>query len=486
MNPSCHFFEWSQNDARQLLKAKGTIQDIDGECSLKLSGHSRKSCLIAPHYRLPLYALNKRFGLYRKVVEHLHDTSIVEAAHLRNTYLSVMKYLHDIRISFLEDAAGSPDPLHGEFRSPAMDYYLWLDHTADGLDDECRQALEKAHGVTFEGLKNGQCPDILVFLDWKAYHKEKCKEHDFCGALQGCGGGEDIQCLLNAVDDSVNALEGPIVTPAVIHSPAPEHSSTQMASVADSINLSNPFPPFPLPFGIDCCTMSLSTLGDDAREILIGGFGKWLPSHVAMRFREIQGLNHDEPLENLVSNGLLLTAQNTDEFLEIFGMAEMMATCQELLVDRGAMARFFTVAGHALYTSCKGKDCVVEYGQTLGIRKQIADAVRRDIDTHPATRIMVAVGIQYENIVEIPSLPRSHAMPDHGGPTDICPQDHLTISNSSDIEQVTMNDPSNIYDSRSSAPAHIMCDNPNLPHTEESPHEDYMVCPSVTYRAICQ
>ncbi|KAG2045545.1 hypothetical protein BDR06DRAFT_1015538 [Suillus hirtellus] len=308
-----------------------------------------------------------------------------------------------------------------------------------------------------------------------AYHKEKCKEHDFCGALQGCGGGEDIQCLLNAVDDSVNALEGPIVTPAVIHSPAPEHSSTQMASVADSINLSNPFPPFPLPFGIDCCTMSLSTLGDDAREILIGGFGKWLPSHVAMRFREIQGLNHDEPLENLVSNGLLLTAQNTDEFLEIFGMAEMMATCQELLVDRGAMARFFTVAGHALYTSCKGKDCVVEYGQTLGIRKQIADAVRRDIDTHPATRIMVAVGIQYENIVEIPSLPRSHAMPDHGGPTDICPQDHLTISNSSDIEQVTMNDPSNIYDSRSSAPAHIMCDNPNLPYTEESPHEDYMV-----------
>ncbi|KAG2108263.1 uncharacterized protein F5147DRAFT_773847 [Suillus discolor] len=232
-----------------------------------------------------------------------------------------------------------------------MDYYLWLDHTADGLDDDCRQALQKAHGVTFEGLKNGQCPDILVFvLDWIAYHKEKCKEHDFCGALQGSRGGEDIQHLLNVIDDSFNTPEGPISTPSVINSPAPDNSSTQNVSVADDINMSNPFPMFPLPFDIECCTISLNNLGDDAQEILVGCLGKWLPSHVAMRFREIQGLDHDEPLENLVSNGILLTARSTDEFLEIFGMAEMIATCQELLVECGAMARFFTVAGHALYT----------------------------------------------------------------------------------------------------------------------------------------
>jgi|SRR6267154_3305211 len=166
MNPSCHFQEWSLHDARKILKAKGTIEDVDGECCLKVTGRSRKGCLVASQYRLPLYALNKKFGIYRKVVEHLYASSSDGAAHMRNSYLSVMEYLHDVRIAFMDDAGGSPDPLHGDFRSAAVDYYLWLDHTIAFFNDESRQALETSHGVTFDGLRNGVCPDILVFRAW--------------------------------------------------------------------------------------------------------------------------------------------------------------------------------------------------------------------------------------------------------------------------------------------------------------------------------
>jgi hypothetical protein len=163
MHPSCNFRQWSKHDAQQLLKVKGTIQDVDGECTLKVTVHSRKGCPIAPHYRLPLYALNKKFGMYRKVVEHLQTLTSVEAATSRNTYLSVMQYLNDVRIGFVDDACASTDPLHGTFRSATLDYYLWLDNTCDGFHDECRESLATAHGVTFEGLKNGECADILVF-----------------------------------------------------------------------------------------------------------------------------------------------------------------------------------------------------------------------------------------------------------------------------------------------------------------------------------
>lgn len=82
---------------------------------------------------------------------------------LRNTYLSVIRYLNDVRIAFLDDAGASSDPLDGKFRSATLDYYLWLDHTGNGFHDGCRQELATAHGVSFDGLKNGDCQDILVF-----------------------------------------------------------------------------------------------------------------------------------------------------------------------------------------------------------------------------------------------------------------------------------------------------------------------------------
>jgi hypothetical protein len=111
--------------------------------------------------------------------------------------------------------------------------------------------------------------------------------------------------------------------------------------------------------------LALRTLSKEARQVIIGGLGRWLPSHIAMRFREIQGFDHSDPLDDLIAHGLLITARNKEEFFEIFGMAEMMVKCQEISVDRGSMARFFVAVGHALYTTRQGSECSVEYGHNI-------------------------------------------------------------------------------------------------------------------------
>ncbi|KAG1844919.1 hypothetical protein C8R48DRAFT_780143 [Suillus tomentosus] len=413
MHPSCDLIEWSLRDVQQLLKVKGTIQDIDGECSLKVTGNSRRSCLIAPHYRLPLYALNKKIGIYRKVIEHLQKSTSINAATLRDTYASVMKYLTDVRVAFLDDAAASSSPTNSDFRSSTLDYYLWLDHTCDGFHDGWRQSLATEHGVTIEGVEKGDCSDILVFLNWTGYHKEKCKDHDICGAIQGSGGGEDMEVLLNIIDACVNSSIDEQSTASSI-----SVAQRTVVSVDADVN-SSQFPTFPLPFNTNCRRLSVSTLGSSARQIIVGGFGKWLPSHVAMRFREIQGLDDNDPLDNLVANGLLVTAKSSEEYLEIFGMAEMMATCQELSADRGAMSRFFTAAGRALYVSRTGKECVVEYGQTVQSMDELSSSA---IDTRAFPK--VTIGVQCDSIAECKvQLPPSRAMLDREIQTDLVTKD---------------------------------------------------------------
>ncbi|KAG2740616.1 hypothetical protein P692DRAFT_20880849 [Suillus brevipes Sb2] len=203
------------------MKVKGTIQDVDGVCSFKVSSRSRKACDVAAHYRMPLHALNKKFGLYRKVVAHLGASSHDGAARMRNIYFSIMDYMNQVRLAFLEDAAQSENALRGDFRCPALDYYLWLDHNGDGFDDHYREALRVTHGVTFERIQNSACLDILASLDWKSYHDANCNEHDCCGALQGCGAGEDSQKLLDAIDSSLNASHAPID-----HGPGTDAAST--------------------------------------------------------------------------------------------------------------------------------------------------------------------------------------------------------------------------------------------------------------------
>ncbi|KAG2090478.1 uncharacterized protein F5147DRAFT_780286 [Suillus discolor] len=183
----------------------------------------------------------------------------------------------------------------------------------------------------------------------------------------GGGGGEDVQHLLKVVDASLDPPHPKVDPEQAIEPINPigmDDSNTPIATESNNADVpSNPFPPFSLPFDQNCTRIALQTLSGRAREVLVGGFGKWLPSHIAMQLREIQGLNHTESWENLMENGLLIMARSYDESLEIFGMVEMMIKCQDLWVDRGGMAWFFTTAGQALYTSRHGAECTVEYGQ---------------------------------------------------------------------------------------------------------------------------
>jgi hypothetical protein len=84
-----------------------------------------------------------------------------------------------------------------------------------------------------------------------------------------------------------------------------------------------------------------------------------------MRFREIQGLDYTDSLETLFNDGLLVTASSQDEFLEIYGMTEMISTCRAVLDDRGAMSQFYTNVGRAIYERREGKICKVAYGLDL-------------------------------------------------------------------------------------------------------------------------
>ncbi|KAG1718052.1 uncharacterized protein EDB91DRAFT_1090353 [Suillus paluster] len=362
MNPSCQFREWSAHDLQKLIRVQGTIEDVDGECSLKISGQRQKGCRIVAHYRLPLQALNKKCGVYRKIVTHLTGLPGLDAADMLNTYASVMEYMNNVRIAFLKDASRSEDALHGDFQSPALDYYLWLDHTQHGFHAEYRDALERDHNVTFEAIQNGRCADILLFVDWRVYHKQQCKDHDVCGAIQGCGPGEDIEHLLRLVEASMNDIDqahDPGSNPECMEEPGTETGVIEAPS--------NRFPPFPLPFDLNCRQIALKALGGSGRQLLIRGFGRWLPSHIAMRMREIQGLDHNDSLENLLENGLLMTARTKEEFFEVFGMVEMMTKCQSISIDRGEMAKFFSGVGHYLYMSRQGSECSLEYGLDIGL-----------------------------------------------------------------------------------------------------------------------
>jgi hypothetical protein len=158
--PSYQFRKWTSQCEGTLKKVKVTIQAVDGDCYLKVSGKP-KSCPIAAHYQLPLRALNKKFGLYKKIIIHLRGSSHSNAVDVRNTFLSIIGYMKDVLMAFLADAGAAANPLESDFRSPALDYYLWLDHKADGFDDTARARLKMQWNVTFDALKNGKCEDIL-------------------------------------------------------------------------------------------------------------------------------------------------------------------------------------------------------------------------------------------------------------------------------------------------------------------------------------
>lgn len=77
----------------------------------------------------------------------------------------------------------------------------------------------------------------LIFkeVDWHAYHKLKCNDHDFCGAIQGCGGGEDVQSLFLAVDALMDELDTPNETVGTqVRSADVAHPCIQASAIYES------------------------------------------------------------------------------------------------------------------------------------------------------------------------------------------------------------------------------------------------------------
>jgi hypothetical protein len=177
MDPSFQFRQWSTKDIGVLIKSKATIKDIDGDYTLMIAGKISLNCQIAAHYRFPLQALNKRFGLYRKIVNHLIKSLHPLATQLQDTYLSIMDYIHNVRIAFCRDARASPNALDSEFRSPALDYFLWLDHHGGGFHNGCRMNLQKHHDITMMSVKNREGKDIISFRQFSSKYLILCDAH---------------------------------------------------------------------------------------------------------------------------------------------------------------------------------------------------------------------------------------------------------------------------------------------------------------------
>ncbi|KAG2087843.1 hypothetical protein BD769DRAFT_1396428 [Suillus cothurnatus] len=257
----------------KLLKVKDTIQDVNGECSLKITGQlhkGAKGCPVVPHYHLPLYALNMKFG------PKIHYMATLDLPHWTIT-------------------CG------------------WITQLMDFMMSVVRPSM------------------------------------------QGYGQGKDITSLLCEVDACVKAEE----VPMCIDSPDPKSCTEALLYVRHTCLISSSTQTNSQNF--HCHTIwnnktSLATLGDCPCKILICGFRVWLTSHIAMQICKIQELHCDDPLDNLFSDRLLLTAWNSNEFLEMLGMAEMMNI---------AMAQFFTAIGGALYELHSVNACIVGYGQML-------------------------------------------------------------------------------------------------------------------------
>ncbi|KAG1729379.1 hypothetical protein EDB19DRAFT_1832424 [Suillus lakei] len=170
MNPLCQLHQWSAEDIARLLKIEGTIQYVDGECFFKASRQTRKGCNVATHCHIPLNALNKRFGLYKRIVAHLDASSHHNAAHI----------------------------------SPVLDYYLWLYHTSIGFHAEYCEALEGTLGVTFEGLQNFM-PLISEDRKQKSYDVRRISDKDREGESQSASlmkseGMLEYSCISDETD----------------------------------------------------------------------------------------------------------------------------------------------------------------------------------------------------------------------------------------------------------------------------------------------
>ncbi|KAG2354874.1 hypothetical protein BDR07DRAFT_1381928 [Suillus spraguei] len=443
MNSSFHFQHWSTRNADTLMKSNGTIEDIDGEYSFKVSGRILQSCPVAAHYRLPLRALNKKFGIYRKIVTHLTDSSLPLAAQLRDTYLSVMDYMHNVRIKFCADALGSPDPLEAGFRSPVLDYYLWLDHKAGGFHDISRTILEEDHKLTgtpimqrtvgctseenlqhlldqvdasmdsshlpheTQSLTAGKTMDNVnqqisvtdlkddikpPFSAVNTTIKDDIKPP--CGAvnptIDECISQEctsmtvvDSKGMCKIMDDTIGVSD---ITPPDIKVELGNigeaiDNCTCVTNVSSYAGLSESvLKPFPLPFNWSYCKRALRTMGIPRTRF---DLSRWLIAHIAVRMRELCGLDEDTPLDNVFQHGYECQA-TYDQYCEVYGMSRFLSAVHAIAQERQSIADFFISAARGPGLSNIRVNCAVQCDSVSQCASEEMFSPCTDNQLHPA------------------------------------------------------------------------------------------------------
>jgi hypothetical protein len=71
--------------------------------------------------------------------------------------------MHNVCIAFCRDAQASSNALNSKFSSPALDYFLWLDHHGGVFHNGCHMNLKKYHDITMMSVKNQEGKDIISF-----------------------------------------------------------------------------------------------------------------------------------------------------------------------------------------------------------------------------------------------------------------------------------------------------------------------------------
>ncbi|EIW74153.1 hypothetical protein CONPUDRAFT_170318 [Coniophora puteana RWD-64-598 SS2] len=139
---------------------------------------------VSAFYAKAFHAFSYKFELLKftiaKLLKARHEGMLI-TVRLIQTFL----YMDRLRDRFFEEMLNS-----GSGRSPAFDYYLWLDWLckinpwskwcSSEHDDGIRRKAEQQYGVTSESVSSG-VKNIEDIVDWKVYQESRIEPVDSCG-----------------------------------------------------------------------------------------------------------------------------------------------------------------------------------------------------------------------------------------------------------------------------------------------------------------
>ncbi|KAG2061013.1 hypothetical protein BDR06DRAFT_966816 [Suillus hirtellus] len=257
---------------------------------------------------------------------------------------------------------------------------------------------------------------ITIYVDWGSYHIINCNEHNMCGAFQGHTSEEDLQCLLDAVNVSMESTQKHEVS----SSPAISRAlDTDIQPISVTIPMDNIQPLFGsvnTPMCSDnmmvvdstdiyeilddiftfpdivplCCepemsssitvghTLNMANQSISAIHLMITESMKVVdPTNIYNAVDntftvsyfvicELYGLDEDTTLDDAIQHGY--ECQITyEEFQEISGMFKFLCTVQAIAEEHQTIADFFVCAAQGPHLS----DMCIECGVQCDIESQL-------------------------------------------------------------------------------------------------------------------